>query len=91
MNYIGGKELNVLIRKKALAKFSGRQLEGISLDFIQLKTTEKQFGREIKDLSVDIFCPITGEEMTFPSRSVNCKHYECVELDNLLYSVVEYK
>jgi hypothetical protein len=84
----------LLIVKRAKEKFTQLQLEQRNDEgYQQLKATEKMYKQQINgdELIVCLFCPITGEEINTPTRSIHCRHYDCVDFDNFLYSLVEYR
>jgi hypothetical protein len=89
-------EVQRLIQKKAEANYNqlilNAEEEG---GFEQFNITMKYFMKKFQSLNFEdkivvfLKCPITMNKITIPARGSSCKHYECVDFENLLYSIIE--
>ena len=89
---MSSKQLKAVLSSKAIQKYTDMLLENEYKEFYQLEATENEYKLNPGDkIIANILCPITGEELILPTRSITCKHYECIEFENFLYSVMVYK
>ena len=61
--------------------------------FKQLEYSLKISGFKSEEDKILVYtkCPISNKELTLPARSVNCDHYECINLIDYLFNYIKRK